>query len=148
MKIILTEDVKSVGKKGDILEVKDGYARNALLPKGLALEATAVTLNQRKLEQKAQDKRKQNELDAAREIEIKLKDKQIKIPVKTGENGRLFGSVTSKEIAETIKKELGIEIDKKKIQLKEVIKTLGEHNITIKVHPKVTTEIKILIVEI
>ncbi|MDF2615212.1 MAG: ribosomal protein [Clostridia bacterium] len=147
MKIILTQDVKKVGKKGDVLEVKDGYARNALLPKGLAVEANAVALNQRKLEQKAEDKRKQNELDAAKEIEMKLKDKEIKIPMKTGEGGRVFGSVTSKEIAETIKKELGIEIDKKKIQLKDAIKTLGAQNLAIKVHPQVTAEIKILIIE-
>lgn len=148
MKIILTQDVKNVGKKGDVLEVKDGYARNALLPKGLAMEATPVTLNQRKLEQKAEDKRKQNELDAAKAIEMKLKDKQIKIPVKTGEGGRLFGSVTSKEIAETIKKELGVEIDKKKIQLKDAIKSLGAQNVTIKVHPQVSAVITILIVEV
>lgn len=146
MKIILTQDVKKVGKKGDILEVKDGYARNALLPKGLAVEANAVNLNQRKLEQKAEDKKKQAELDAAKEIESKLKDKEIKIPIKTGEGGKIFGSVTSKEIADTIKKELGIDIDKKKIQLKEAIKTLGGQKIAIKLHPQVTAEIAILII--
>lgn len=146
MKIILTEDVKKVGKKGDILEVKDGYARNALLPKGLAIEANAVTLNQRKLEQKSEDKRKQAELDAAKQIEETLKDKEIKIPIKTGEGGKIFGSVTSKEIAETIKKETGIEIDKKKIQLKEAIKSLGSQKIAIKLHPKVTADITVVIV--
>lgn len=145
MKIILTQDVKSVGKKGDVLEVKDGYARNALLPKGLAVEASAVNVNQRKLEQKAEDKRKQNELDQAKEIEARLKEKEIKIHVKIGENGKIFGSVTSKEIAETIKKEFGLDIDKKKIQVKEAIKSIGTQIITIKIHPKVTASITIVV---
>lgn len=147
MKIILTQDVKKVGKKGDILEVKDGYARNALLPKGLAIEANAVTLNQRMLEQRSEDKRKQAELDAAKEIEQTLKDKEIKIPIKTGEGGKIFGSVTSKEIAEMIKKEMGIDIDKKKIQLKDAIKSLGAQKVAIKVHPQVTATITVVIVE-
>ncbi len=147
MKIILTQDVKKVGKKGEILEVKDGYARNALLPKGLAIEANAVNLNQRKLEQKAEDKRKQKELDDAKEIEERLKDKEIKIPVKTGEGGKIFGSVTSKEIAETIKKDLGLDIDKKKIQLKEAIKALGTLTISIKLHPQVTASVTVVIIQ-
>jgi large subunit ribosomal protein L9 len=147
MKIILTQDVKKVGKKGDDLEVKDGYARNALFPKGLATEANAVALNQRKLEQKAEDKRKQNELETAKGIEKKLVEKEIKIPVKMGQGGKLFGSVTSKEIAEMIKKETGIEVDKKKIQLKEAIKGLGAQKISIKLHPQVTATITITVIQ-
>ncbi len=147
MKIILTQDVKKVGKKGDILEVKDGYARNALLPKGLAMEASAVNLNQRKLEQNAIDKKKQAELNEAKQIEAKLKEKEIKIPLRTGEGGKVFGSVTSKEIAETIKKELGLDVDKKKIQLKEAIKSLGTQNISIKLHPQVTASVTISIIQ-
>ncbi|WP_070001187.1 50S ribosomal protein L9 [Cellulosilyticum sp. I15G10I2] len=147
MKIILTQDVKKVGKKGDILEVKDGYARNALLPKGLAVEASAVNLNQRKLEQNAMDKKKQAELDEAKQIEAKLKEKEIKLALKTGEGGKIFGSVTSKEIAETIKKELGLDIDKKKIQLKEGIKSLGTQTIAIKLHPQVTASVTVSIVQ-
>ncbi|MDF2594682.1 MAG: ribosomal protein [Clostridia bacterium] len=147
MKIILTQDVKKVGKKGELLEVKDGYARNALFPKGLAIEANAVNLNQRKLEQRSEDKKKQNELDAAKAIEAKLKDKEIKIPVKTGESGKIFGSVTSKEIAETIKKQFDIDIDKKKIQLKEAIKALGAQKIAIKLHPEVTAQITVVITQ-
>lgn len=147
MKVILTQDVKKVGKKGDMLEVKDGYARNALLPKGLAVEATAVTLNQRKLEQRSEDKKKQQELDSAKTIEEKLKDKTIKIAIRVGEGGKIFGSVTSKEIAESIKKECGVEIDKKKIQLKEAIKTLGSQTIMIKLHPQVVANITVLVVE-
>ncbi|PHV69217.1 50S ribosomal protein L9 [Sporanaerobium hydrogeniformans] len=147
MKVILTQDVKKVGKKGDMLEVKDGYARNALFPKGLAVEANAVNINQRKLEQRAEDKRKQQELDNAKGIEEKLKDKTIKIGVKVGEGGKVFGSVTSKEIAEAIQKECGVEVDKKKIQLKDAIKGLGGQAISIKLHPAVTATITVLVVE-
>jgi large subunit ribosomal protein L9 len=147
MKIILTQDVKKVGKKGELLEVKDGYARNALFPKGLAIEANAVNLNQRKLEQRSEDKKKQNELDTAKAIEAKLKDKEIKILVKTGESGKIFGSVTSKEIAETIKKQFDIDIDKKKIQLKEAIKALGSQKVAIKLHPEVMAQVTIVITQ-
>ncbi|MDF2878524.1 MAG: ribosomal protein [Clostridia bacterium] len=147
MKIILTQDVKKVGKKGELLEVKDGYARNALFPKGLAIEANTVNLNQRKLEQRSEDKKKQNELDTAKAIEAKLKDKEIKILVKTGESGKIFGSVTSKEIAETIKKQFDIDIDKKKIQLKEAIKALGSQKVAIKLHPEVMAQVTIVITQ-
>lgn len=102
MKVILTQDVKKVGKKGDVLEVKDGYARNALFPKGLAVEANAVNLNQRKVEQRSEDKKKQQELDAANETKALIHEKKVSIPIKTGEGGRVFGSVTTKEIAESI----------------------------------------------
>ncbi len=147
MKVILTQDVKKVGKKGEMLEVKDGYARNALFPKGLAVEANAVNMNQRKLEQRAEDKRKQQELDQAKAIEEKLKDQTVKLAVKVGEGGKIFGSVTSKEIAEAIQRECGVEIDKKKIQLKEAIKALGGQAVAIKLHPAVTATITVLVVE-
>lgn len=146
MKIILTQDVKKVGKKGDILEVKDGYARNALFPKGLAVEANAVNVNNRKLEQRAEDKRRQQELDDAKALCEKINDKEIKIPVKSGEGGKVFGSVTSKEIAEVIEKELGVKVDKKKIQLKEAIKGLGGQKVAIKLHPQVTASVMVLVV--
>lgn len=146
MKVILTQDVKKVGKKGDLLEVKDGYARNALFPKGLAVEANAVNLNQRKLEQRADDKRKQQELEEAQAIADKINDKEIKIAVKSGEGGRVFGSVTSKEIAEMIQKEFGVKIDKKKIQLKDAIKTLGGQKVAIKLHAKVSASVMVLVV--
>lgn len=147
MKVILTEDVKKVGKKGEILEVKDGYARNALLPKGLAVEANNVNLNQRKLEQKAEDKRKQQELDEANEIKEKLEGKSISIGIKTGEGGRVFGSVTSKEIAEAMKEAFGVKIDKKKIQLSDPIKSLGSTHVTIKLHQKVSAKVTVAVVE-
>ena len=137
MKVILTQDVKKVGKKGELLEVKDGYARNALFPKGLAVEANAVNLNQRKLEQKSEDKRKQQELDDAQAVANTINDKEVKLTVKVGEGGKVFGSVTSKEIAEALQKEYGVKIDKKKIQLKEAIKGLGEQKVSIKLHPSV-----------
>ena len=146
MKVILTQDVKKVGKKGELLEVKDGYARNSLLPKGLAVEANAVNLNNRMLEQKSEDKRKQNELDAAKELADKINDKEIKLVVKTGEGGKVFGSVTSKEIAETLEKQFNVKIDKKKIQLKEAIKGLGGQKVTIKLHPKVSATVTVLVV--
>nr|WP_302599520.1 50S ribosomal protein L9 [uncultured Cellulosilyticum sp.] len=147
MKVILTQDVKKVGKKGDLLEVKDGYARNALFPKGLAVEANAVNMNNRKLEQNAEAKRKQQELDDAKAIAEKLNEKEIKIPVKTGEGGKVFGSVTSKEIAEVIKKDLGVAVDKKKIQLKDPIKGLGGLKVTIKLHPQVSATVSVYVVE-
>lgn len=146
MKIILTQDVKKVGKKGDILEVKDGYARNALFPKGLAVEANATNINNRKLEQKAEDRRKQEELEDAKAVYEKINDKEIKIAMKTGEGGKAFGSVTSKEIAEVIEKQLGVKIDKKKIQLKEAIKGLGGQKVTIKLHTQVAASIMVLVV--
>lgn len=146
MKVILTQDVKKVGKKGELIEVKDGYARNALFPKGLAVEANAVNLNQRKLEQKSEDKRKQQELDDAQAIANKINDQEIKLTVKTGEGGKVFGSVTSKEIAEAIQKSFDVKIDKKKIQLKEAIKGLGGQKVTIKLHPKVSATVSVLVV--
>lgn len=146
MKVILTQDVKKVGKKGDLLEVKDGYAHNALIKKGLAVEANAVNLNQRKLEQRAEDKRKQQELDDANKIAETINDKEIKLAVKTGEGGKVFGSITSKEIAEEIQKQFGVKIDKKKIQLKEAIKGLGGQKVVIKLHPNVTASVNVLVV--
>lgn len=148
MKVILTQDVKKVGKKGELIEVKDGYARNALFPKGLAVEANAVNLNQRKLEQKAEDKRKQQELDEAKAVAEVINDKEIKLSVKTGEGGKVFGSVTSKEIAEAIQKEFGVKVDKKKIQLKDAIKGLGGQKVTIKLHPSVSATVSVLVVGI
>lgn len=147
MKVILTQDVKKVGKKGDILEVKDGYARNALLPKGLAVEANSVNLNQRKVEQRSEDKKKQQELDAANELKATIHDKKIIIPIKTGEGGRVFGSVTTKEIAEHIESTFNVKVDKKKIQLAQPIKAIGTKTVEVKLHAKVTAEVTVETVE-
>ncbi|OOB80019.1 MAG: 50S ribosomal protein L9 [Epulopiscium sp. Nele67-Bin002] len=141
MKIILTQDVKKVGKKGEILEVKDGYARNALLPKGLAIEATPANLNQLKLDQKQEDKRKQEELELAQSIKEKIHDRKVKIAIKTGEGGKVFGSVTTKEIADSINKEYKVKIDKKKVHLTNPIKAIGAMTVSIKLHPKVTADV-------
>ncbi len=144
MKVILTQDVKKVGKKGEVLEVKDGYARNALFPKGLAVEANSVTLNQRMLEQKSEDKRKQQELEEAQALASQIHDKEVKLTVKIGEGGKVFGSVTSKEIAEAIEKAYKVKIDKKKIQLKDAIKGVGAQKVTIRLHPKVSATVEIV----
>ncbi|HHX62018.1 MAG TPA: 50S ribosomal protein L9 [Epulopiscium sp.] len=148
MKVILLEDVKKLGKKGDLVEVKDGYAKNALLPAGLAIEATNKAVNERNLKEKATNRRKEEELQEAKELAAKLNDKKVEIAVKVGENGKLFGSVTSKEIAEQVKIQLGYAVDRKKITLKEPIKAVGTYNIPVKVHPKVTATVIVLLTEL
>ena len=148
MKVILLEDVKKLGKKGDVVEVKDGYAKNSLLPAGLATEATATAVNQRNLKVKATNRRKEEELEEAKELGAKIDEKKIEIAVKVGENGKLFGSVTTKEIAEQIKKQLGYAVDRKRITLKEPIKAVGTYNIPVKVHPKVTVKVIVSLTEL
>ena len=148
MKVILLEDVKKLGKKGDLIEVKDGYAKNSLLPAGLAAEATATAVNQRNLKEKATNRRKEEELAEAKELAAKLNDKKVQIEVKVGENGKLFGSVTSKEVAEQIKEQLGYPVDRKKITLKEPIKALGNYNVPVKVHPKVIATVVVSLTEL
>jgi len=146
MEIILLEDVKSLGKKGEKHKVSDGYGRN-LISKKLCLEATAKNLNDLKLQKKHEEKVAQEKLDDAQALADSLKDKQIVLKIKAGESGKLFGAVSSKEIAKEIQSQLGIEVDKKKIQLPDAIKTLGNHEVAIKLHPKVTTEIIVKVTE-
>ena len=148
MKVILLEDVKKLGKKGELVEVKDGYAKNSLIPAGLAAEATATALNQRNLQVKATNRRKEEELAEAKELAAKINNKKLSIEVKVGENGKLFGSVTTKEIAEQIKLQLGLDVDRKKITLKEAIRAVGTYNIPIKVHPKVTATVVVVLTEL
>ncbi|HOA79610.1 MAG TPA: 50S ribosomal protein L9 [Defluviitaleaceae bacterium] len=147
MRVILLEDVKKHGKQGDIVNVSDGYAKNYLIPKGLAVEATKAAENELKLKKKAEEKRRQEELDLAKELKEKIEEKSISISVKSGENGKLFGSVTSKEVSAELKSQLKLDIDKKKIQLNEPIKTLGNHSVPIKLHPKVTAQLTVKILE-
>ena len=147
MKVILKEDVKSLGKKGQIVEVSDGYARNFILKKGKGVEATSKNLNDLKLQKANEDKIAQENYEAAQELGKKIEAGQIQVSIKTGEGGKAFGSVSSKEIAEEAKSQLGLDIDKKKIQLKEPIKTLGTHNVPVKLHPKVTVELKVVVTE-
>lgn len=147
MKVILLEDVKSLGKKGEIVNVNDGYARNFILPKKLGLEATNKNLNDLKLKRANEEKVAQQQLEEAQALAAKLEAGKVKIGIKTGESGRTFGSVSSKEIAAAAKEQLGYEIDKKKIQLKEVLKTLGTHEVPVKLHAKVTARLKVEVVQ-
>lgn len=147
MKIILLEDVKGVGKKGQTINASDGYARNFILPKKLGVEATPANMNTLKLQQKAEEKRKAEELAQARAAAEKLENLTVNIAVKTGEGGKLFGSVTNKEIAAALEKQHGLKIDKKKIVLADQIKMVGERHVEVKLHPQVTAELKIKITE-
>lgn len=147
MKVILLEDVKNVGKKGELVNASDGYAKNFLFPKKLAVEATKSDLNDFELKQKAEAKRKKEELEQAQNMAKELENKTVTVKVKTGENGKLFGSVTNKEVAEEIVKQTGMEIDKKKVSIGDPIKMVGERTAVIKLHPKVSAEITIKIVE-
>lgn len=147
MKIILLEDVKGVGKKGQTINASDGYARNFILPKKLGVEATPANMNTLKLQQKAEEKRKAEELAQARAAAEKLENLTVNIAVKTGEGGKLFGSVTNKEIAAALEKQHGLKIDKKKIVLADQIKMVGERHVEVKLHPQVTAELKVKITE-
>ena len=147
MKVILKQDIKGVGKKDQIINANDGYARNYLFPKKLAVEATKSNLNDFELKQKAEAKRKKEELEQAQNMAKELENKTVTVKVKTGENGKLFGSVTNKEVAEEIVKQTGLNIDKKKVSIGDPIKMVGERTAVIKLHPKVSAEITIKIVE-
>ena len=147
MKVILLEDVKSLGKKGEIVNVNDGYARNFILPKKLGIEATSKNINDLKLQKAHEDKVAAEQLAAAKVLAEELKDKSVELKMKVGEGGRTFGAISTKEIAAAAKEQLGYELDKKKISVDEPIKSLGVHNVPIKLHPKVTTELKVHVVE-
>lgn len=145
MEIILIQDVKALGKKGDIVKVSDGYARNFILPKKLGLEATKQNLNDLNT-QKAAEERKQKEiLSEAQGLSKKLEDVAIKVSIKAGEGGKAFGSVSTKEIAAALKEQFGLDLDKKKIVLSEAIKNAGVYTVGVKLHPKVTAELKIMV---
>lgn len=147
MKVILLEDVKALGKKGQVVNVSDGYARNLLLPKKLGVEATGKNMNDLKLQKAHEDKVAQENLDAAKAFAEELKDKQVTVGIKVGEGGRTFGSISAKEIAEAAKAQFGYELDKKKLQLSAPIKELGTTTVPIKLHPKVTGELKVVVKE-
>ena len=147
MKVILLQDVKSLGKKGEIVNVNDGYARNFILPKKLGVEATGKNLNDLKLQKNNEKKVAQENLDAAKKLAAELAEGKVELAIKVGEGGRAFGSVSSKEIAAAVKEQLGLDVDKKKIQLKEAIKSLGTHVVAVKLHPEVTAELKVSVKE-
>ena len=147
MKVILLENVKSLGKKGEIVNVNDGYARNFILPKKLGVEATGKNKNDLKLQKNNEKKVAQENLDAAKELAAELSAGKVELAIKVGEGGRTFGSVSSKEIAVAVKDQMQLDIDKKKIQLKESIKSLGTHIVTVKLHPEVSAELKVVVKE-
>ena len=147
MKVILLEDVKALGKKGEIVNVNDGYARNFILPKKLGLEATGKNLNDLKLQKANVEKVAAEQLKEAQEFAKKIAEGKVELSIKFGEGGRAFGSVSSKEIAAAAKEQMGFDIDKKKIQLKDALKTVGTHEVPVKLHPKVTAELKVIIKE-
>ncbi len=147
MKVILLEDVKSLGKKGQIVNVSDGYARNMILPKKLGVEATSRNLNDLKLRKANEEKVAQENLDAARAFAEELSTKEVILTLKVGEGGRTFGSVSSKEISEAAKKQLTLDIDKKKLQLESPIRNLGVTNVPVRLHPKVTGSLKVWVKE-
>lgn len=146
MKVILLEDVKSLGNKGTIVNVSDGYARN-LFTKKLGIEATPKNINDLKLQKAHEEKVAQQILDEAKAFAAEIAEKQVTVSIKVGEGGRTFGSVSSKEIAEAAKAQLGYDIDKKKMLLPNPIKALGTTIVPIKLHPKVTAELKVAVKE-
>ena len=147
MEVILLEDVKTLGKKGQIVKINDGYARNYVLPKKLGLEATAKNLKDLKLQKARQAKEEAQELADAKALAVKIEEKAVTVSMKIGEGGRTFGAISTKEIAAEAKQQLGLDIDKKKMKLDEPIKTLGTHDVTVKLHKDVTATLKVKVVE-
>ena len=146
MKIILMQDVKSLGKKDEIVETSSGYARS-LIGKKQAKEATAAALNDLKLKQKNQAKIEAQRLADAQELSEKLKGMQVELTLKGGTSDRVFGSVSSKEIAQAMEQQLGLEVDKKKLVMEEPIKTFGTHEVMLKLHPQVTASIRVKVIK-
>ena len=147
MKVILLEDVKSLGKKGQVVEVSDGYGKNFILKKKLGVEATSANMNDLKLQKAQEEKRAREQLEAAQNLAKVLEEKSVVISMKAGEGGRAFGSVSSKEIAAAYQEQCGMELDKKKIQLPEAIRTFGTHEVSVKLHPQVTGKLYVKVRE-
>ncbi len=147
MDIVLLEDVKALGKKGQIVKVNDGYARNFILPKKLGIEATSKNLNDLKLQKANEEKVVAEQLQEARDFGAKLSESSVTLSIKAGEGGRAFGSVSGKEISAAIKSQLGYDLDKKKLVLPEPLKTFGSHEVPIKLHKDVTAKLIVKVVE-
>ncbi|MFY9176998.1 MAG: 50S ribosomal protein L9 [Caldicoprobacterales bacterium] len=147
MKVILLDNVKGTGVKGEVVNVSDGYARNFLFPKGLAIEATKANLNELKKKEKAAQRRREQEMQEAREMANRISDLTLVIKAKSGENGKLFGSVTNKEIAQELKKQHNIDIDRKKIVLNEPIKQLGQQDLEVKLYPEISGKLTVKVEE-
>lgn len=147
MKVILLKDDKNLGKKGELVEINDGYARNFVIPKKIGIEANAANLNDYKLKKANDEKVALKQLEDAKELAETLGKLTVKLAIKTGEGGKSFGSVSGKEIAKGLLDQHKIEIDKKKIVLKEAIKSVGEYNVAVKLHPQVTAELHVSVGE-
>ena len=147
MKVVLLQDVRALGLKGDVVEVSAGYARNKILPQKLGLEATPKVLNDLKLREQYLEKVAKEQLEASKVLAAKLENQEITLSIKTGEGGKTFGSVSTKEIAVAVKDQLGIEIDKKKMVLTEAIKSLGVTEVPMKLHPEVTATLRVKVIE-
>lgn len=147
MQVILLQDVKALGKKGQMVEVNDGYARNFILKKKLGLEATASNINDLKLKEANNEKLAKEKLEEAKVLAEKIKEASVTVAIKTGTGGKTFGSVSTKEVAQAVKNQLKLDIDKKKMQLPEPIKSLGCHMVTIKLHPIVSAQLTVKVVE-
>lgn len=146
MKVILQQDIKKVGNKGDILEVSEGYGRNFLLPKKYAVEANTANMNVANAKKKSAQLKKQQETDEAKLMAAQLSKIEVSIPVKIGDGGKLFGSVTGKDVADILQTTHKIEIDKRKIEIKGGIKGVGDYDAVIKVHPEITSTIKVHVI--
>lgn len=147
MKVILLQDVKSLGKKGETVEINDGYARNYVIPKKLGLEANSKNLNDLRLQKANEEKVAQEILEGAQEFAKKIEQTSVVVKMKTGENGKTFGTISSKEIAKAALEQQKMEIDKKKIQVSDPIKNLGVYEVTVKLHPKVSAKLKVKVEE-
>lgn len=143
MEVILLQDVKSLGKKGEVVKVNDGYARNFILPKKLGVEKTDKAMHELKLQKAAEEKRQQEILEEAQALAKNIEAGSITLKIKAGEGGRTFGSVSTKEIAVALKEQLKLEIDKKKLQLADPIRNFGTYHVPVRLHPKVTAEITV-----
>lgn len=147
MKIILLQDVKSVGKKGDLVELSEGYARNFIIPKKLGVEANNANMNNLKLQKANEEKVAKEQYDAAVALGKEVEAMLVKVSIKSGEGGKTFGSISSKEIAKAVSDQYGKEIDKKKIQMQDAIKSVGTHEVTVKLHPKVSAKLRVKVEE-
>jgi large subunit ribosomal protein L9 len=147
MKVIFLKDVKGKGKKGEVKNVADGYAHNFLLKKGLAVEATNANVGQLEGQKKKEEKLAQEELEEAKKLKGTLEELTVEMKAKSGEGGRLFGSITSKQIADVLKKEHGIKVDKRKIEMNDAIRSLGFTNVPVKLHTDVTATLKVHVTE-
>ncbi|GED18285.1 MULTISPECIES: 50S ribosomal protein L9 [Kurthia] len=147
MKVIFLKDVKGQGKKGEVKEVSDGYARNVLLKNKSAVEATPQAMSQLQGQKRKEQQNAEAELQAAKDLKVKVEELTVELKSKTGEGGRLFGSITSKQIADELNKKHGIKVDKRKMDLPEAIRTLGVTKVPVKLHPEVTATLKVHVTE-